>query len=87
MAFSRGTWRPPPADLEDFGVGFSLSEGFVTEASAIRNVVALTVENGFCVDIAVDEAALKPRSVRALEGRTGSDMLIMQHDLKANETL
>jgi FdhD protein len=33
--------------------------------------VALTVENGFCVDIAVDEAALKPRSVRALEGRAG----------------
>lgn len=60
-----------PADLEDFGVGFSLSEGFVTAASAIRNVVALTVENGFCVDIAVDESALKPRSARALEGRTG----------------
>src|SRR5262249_45377587 len=60
-----------PADLEDFGIGFSLSEGFVTDAAGIRNVVALTVENGFCVDIAVDEAALKPRSVRALEGRTG----------------
>ncbi|MGE3877051.1 MAG: formate dehydrogenase accessory sulfurtransferase FdhD [Parvibaculaceae bacterium] len=60
-----------PADLEDFGVGFSLSEGFVTEAAAIRNVVTLTVENGFCVDIAVDAAALKPRSLRALEGRTG----------------
>src|SRR5262245_24390631 len=60
-----------PADLEDFGVGFSLSEGFVTAASGIRNVVALTVENGFCVDIAVDEAVLKPRSLRALEGRTG----------------
>ncbi|MGE0237364.1 MAG: formate dehydrogenase accessory sulfurtransferase FdhD [Parvibaculaceae bacterium] len=60
-----------PADLEDFGIGFSLSEGFVTEAPAIRNVVALTVDNGFCVDIAVAEAALKPRSARALEGRTG----------------
>jgi FdhD protein len=60
-----------PADLEDFAVGFSLSEGFVTDAAAIRNVVALTVENGFCVDIAVDEASLKPRSARALEGRTG----------------
>ncbi len=60
-----------PADLEDFAVGFSLSEGFVSEARAIRNVVALTVENGFCVDIAVDATALKPRSARALEGRTG----------------
>jgi FdhD protein len=60
-----------PADLEDFAVGFSLSEGFVTDAAAIRNVVALQVENGFCVDIAVDEGALKPRSARALEGRSG----------------
>lgn len=60
-----------PADLEDFAVGFSLSEGFVTDAASIRNVVALTVENGFCVDIAVDEKALKPRTARALEGRTG----------------
>jgi FdhD protein len=60
-----------PADLEDFAVGFSLSEGFVTDAAAIRNVMALTVVNGFCVDIAVDAAALKPRSARALEGRTG----------------
>jgi FdhD protein len=60
-----------PADLEDFAVGFSLSEGLVADAGAIRNVVALTVENGFCVDIAVDDSALKPRSPRALEGRTG----------------
>jgi FdhD protein len=60
-----------PADLEDFAVGFSLSEGFVTDPEAIRNVVALSVENGFCVDIAVDAPALKPRTARALEGRTG----------------
>jgi FdhD protein len=65
-----------PADLEDFAVGFSLSEGFVTDAAAIRNVVTLTVENGFCVDIAVDEASLKPRSARALEGRTGCGLLV-----------
>ncbi len=60
-----------PADLEDFAVGFSLSEGFVTDADAIRNVVSLPVENGFCVDIAVDATALRPRTARALEGRTG----------------
>ncbi|TMJ35282.1 MAG: formate dehydrogenase accessory sulfurtransferase FdhD [Alphaproteobacteria bacterium] len=60
-----------PADLEDFAVGFSLSESFVSDATAIRNVVALTVENGFCVDIAVDASALKPRTARAIEGRTG----------------
>jgi FdhD protein len=60
-----------PADFEDFAVGFSLSEGFVTRADAIRNVVALPVENGYCVDIAVDALALKARTTRALEGRTG----------------
>lgn len=60
-----------PADLEDFGVGFSLSEGFVTDQAAIRNVVAFRVDNGFVADIAVDETALKPRSQRTLEGRSG----------------
>jgi len=70
-SLSTAVMMATPADLEDFGVGFSLSEGFVAIAAAIRNVVALPVENGFCVDIAVDETALKPRSPRALEGRTG----------------
>jgi FdhD protein len=62
-----------PADLTDFGFGFTLSEGFVSATSEIENVLIMPVENGFCVDISVAPRALKFRKPpdRALEGRTG----------------
>jgi FdhD protein len=62
-----------PADLTDFGVGFALAEGIVTKRSDIRAVLAMPVENGFAVDIAVGEAALeRARMVRrSIEGRSG----------------
>lgn len=62
-----------PADLTDFGYGFTLSEGFVADTSEIENVLAMPVENGFCVDISVAPQALRFRKPpdRALEGRTG----------------
>jgi FdhD protein len=62
-----------PADFTDFGYGFTLSEGFVSDMSEIENVLAMPVENGFCVDISVASQALKFRKPpdRALEGRTG----------------
>jgi FdhD protein len=62
-----------PADLTDFGIGFTLSEGFVGDVNEIKGVIAMAVENGHCVDISVDEAVLRRRKPpdRALEGRTG----------------
>jgi len=62
-----------PADLTDFGVGFALAEGIVTKRSDIRAVIAMPVENGFAVDIAVGEEALeRARMVRrSIEGRSG----------------
>jgi FdhD protein len=62
-----------PADLTDFGVGFALAEGIVTKRSDIRAVLAMPVENGFAVDIAVGEEALeRARMVRrSIEGRSG----------------
>ena len=57
-----------PADLEDFGVGFVLSEG-LAELDGIRNVLAFPGEDGFTVDVALAGQVL-PRK-RAMEGRSG----------------
>jgi FdhD protein len=62
-----------PANLSDFGVGFALAEGIVRKRSDIRAVLAMRVENGFAVDIAVDEEALESARMvrRSIEGRSG----------------
>ena len=62
-----------PANLADFGIGFALAEGIVAKRADIRAVLAMPVENGFAVDIAVDESALDAARMprRAIEGRSG----------------
>ncbi len=62
-----------PADLADFGRGFVLAEGIVKDRADIRGVLAMPVENGLAVDIAVDEAALEAARMprRSIEGRSG----------------
>jgi FdhD protein len=62
-----------PADLADFGRGFVLAEGIVKDRADIRGVLAMPVENGLAVDIAVDESALAAARLprRSLEGRSG----------------
>ncbi len=62
-----------PANLTDFGIGFALAEGIAAHRSDIRGVLAMPVENGMAVDIAIDEEALvdAPMPRRSLEGRSG----------------
>jgi FdhD protein len=62
-----------PSDLEDFAIGFALAEGIIGKASAVRGVLALPSEDGFAVDLAIDEEHLnRARMVkRSLEGRVG----------------
>jgi FdhD protein len=62
-----------PANLSDFGIGFALAEGIVARRSDIRAVLAMPVENGFAVDIAVDGPALESARLvrRSIEGRSG----------------
>jgi FdhD protein len=62
-----------PADLEDFGLGFALSEGLVAHHSHVKNVISLKQDEGFSVDIAVlEDKLLRERMVsRSLEGRVG----------------
>jgi len=62
-----------PANLTDFGIGFVLAEGIVTKRADIRGVLAMPVENGFAVDLAIDENALERVYMvrRSIEGRSG----------------
>ena len=60
-----------PADLEDFGVGFAIAERIVADASAITGVIAMPVENGFCIDIALRDGTNPPEMRRSIEGRSG----------------
>ncbi len=62
-----------PANLQDFAVGFALSEGLVRHWSHVTNVLVMPSGDGFAVDVAIDEAHLvRERMVsRTLEGRVG----------------
>ncbi len=62
-----------PADLEDFAVGFSLSEGIVGSFAEIHDVEVTSSHEGMTVDVAIGNgpfARLKDRR-RTLAGRTG----------------
>ena len=62
-----------PADLEDFAIGFTLSEGLVKHASDIANVLTFPSGDGFTADVSVaEEKLIRERMVsRTLEGRVG----------------
>ena len=62
-----------PADLTDFAIGFALSEGLVKHASHISNVLIMPQDDGFTVDIAIDETnIIRERMIsRSMEGRVG----------------
>jgi len=62
-----------PADLEDFGVGFSLSEGIVARRQDLFDLVVVESEAGITLRIEIagaDFARLKAHR-RSLAGRTG----------------
>ena len=62
-----------PADLEDFGVGFSLTEGIVEGADEVRRVTVTHEERG--IAIAVKDAPDRMHNLlarrRSMSGRTG----------------
>jgi FdhD protein len=69
-----------PEDLEDFAVGFSLSEGVLASADRVRAVKVKPVEGGIMVDIATATRAevVRERQARSLEGRSGCGLCGMQ---------
>jgi FdhD protein len=62
-----------PADLQDFAIGFALSEGLVAHASLIGNILVMPSGDGFSVDLAISETNLiRERMIsRSIEGRVG----------------
>jgi len=59
-----------PADLEDFALGFVLSEGLVAHYSQVQNIIVLKQDEGFSVDVA--GTFIRERMIsRTLEGRVG----------------
>ena len=62
-----------PSDLIDFGRGFVLAEGIIANRADILGVIAMPVENGWAVDVAIDEEALAEARMprRSIEGRSG----------------
>ena len=62
-----------PANLEDFAIGFALSEGLIAHASQITNILIMPQDQGFTADIAIGEShIIRERMIsRSLEGRVG----------------
>lgn len=70
---SHATMLATPADLEDFALGFSLSEGIIDSAADVRGIDVAPQCDGIVVQLEISsacEARLKSRR-RAMAGRTG----------------
>lgn len=61
-----------PLDLEDFALGFSLSEGVITRAQELESVEVHALERGVQVSMRIPEARLRllRERERGLEGRS-----------------
>lgn len=69
-----------PADLEDFAVGFSLSEGVLASSGLIESIKVQEVEGGVVIDVATKGRVeiARDRQARAMEGRTGCGICGLQ---------
>ena len=70
---SHAVMMATPADLQDFAIGFALSEGLVAHPSHIDNVLIMPSGDGFSVDLAInDKNIVRERMIlRSMEGRVG----------------
>jgi FdhD protein len=69
-----------PADLEDFAIGFALTEGIVDSLSDIRGVEIEPVEGGFKVNVGLAGERMSAHLARgrAISGRTGCGLCGVQ---------
>lgn len=69
-----------PADLEDFALGFSLSEGVLADSHLVKDIAVKPVEGGIMVEVTTAARAevVRERQARSLEGRSGCGLCGMQ---------
>ena len=70
---SHATMLASPSDLEDYALGFSLTEGIIDRPADLRGIDIVPQHNGIVVQLEISsacEARLKARR-RAMAGRTG----------------
>jgi FdhD protein len=63
-----------PADLEDFAVGFAVTEGMVPDAKDVQGVDVLATADGYVVDLRARRLTDRANRERVLAGRTGCGM-------------
>lgn len=71
--FSHVVMMASPVDLEDFGLGFSLSEGVIASVDDMNAIDVLGDERGFIVSMDIPDEAYRriAKRRRYLSGRTG----------------
>jgi len=70
---SHATMLATPSDLEDYALGFSLTEGIITHMDDVRGIDVVAQHNGIIVQVEISaacEVRMKERR-RAMAGRTG----------------
>ncbi len=68
---SHAVMMATPADLEDFAVGFSLTEGVVERASVLTRIAVVRYSRGVELQIETAAPLVEPDRRRRLAGRTG----------------
>jgi FdhD protein len=71
--FAYAVMMGTPADLEDFGIGFSLSEGIVSRRDEISDIAIVLTDQGIEVRMWIDEARIDSFTARRrhIAGPTG----------------
>jgi FdhD protein len=72
--FPHAVMMATPADLEDFALGFSLTEGVIQDTSEVRGLLVVEEDEGIALNVELAPASLhsflSARRVRQLHGHT-----------------
>lgn len=75
---SHAVMMATPSDLEDFAIGFSLTEGIVERADAVTSIVVVRYSRGIELQIETSGDVVNERRRRRLSGRSGCGICGME---------